>query len=59
VRDRADQTRATAPLCAAPDAMVIDTSHMAIDAVVEAIVAEIQKHPLFREFVSLEGSLEP
>lgn len=39
-RDAKDQNRATAPLVAADDALVIDTSALTEDAVVERIVAE-------------------
>ena len=42
-RDAIDSSRATAPLCAAPDAVVIDTTHMAIDEVVEAIMALVSR----------------
>ncbi len=37
-RDAIDSSRATAPLCAAPDAVVIDTTCMSIDEVVQAII---------------------
>ncbi len=36
-RDRDDSTRAIAPLRPAPDARIIDTSHMALDEVVRAV----------------------
>jgi cytidylate kinase len=37
-RDVADSTRATSPLTQAPDAMVVDSSAMSADEVVELIV---------------------
>ncbi len=37
-RDRADSTRAVAPLIRAPDAVEIDTTHMTPDAVIERIL---------------------
>lgn len=42
-RDRRDATRAVAPLQAAADALVIDSSHLAIDEVVECIVKEAER----------------
>ena len=39
-RDRRDRTREVAPLQAAPDAVVIDSTHLAIDEVVENVVKE-------------------
>lgn len=41
VRDRRDRTREQAPLLAAPEAYVIDTSFMSVEAVVEDMVALI------------------
>lgn len=41
VRDRRDRTREEAPLLAAPEAYVIDTSSMSVEAVVEDMVALI------------------
>jgi CMP/dCMP kinase len=38
-RDVADSTRATAPLSVAGDAMVVDTTHLGIDEVVEYVAA--------------------
>jgi cytidylate kinase len=38
-RDRSDQTRAVSPLSIAPDAIVIDTTWMSIDEVVEQVQA--------------------
>ena len=40
-RDHDDRNRLVAPLCAAPDALVIDTSAMTEDAVVARIVAAV------------------
>jgi cytidylate kinase len=40
-RDRDDSSRAVAPLRPAPDAVVIETSGLALDAVVDRIVAEV------------------
>lgn len=42
-RDRNDQSRATAPLRAAPDAHRIDTTGMSIDQVVDRIVALVRE----------------
>jgi len=41
-RDRRDSERATAPLLPAPDAFVLDTSHLDADAVFERVVAFIE-----------------
>lgn len=41
-RDARDMNRAEAPLKAAPDATVIDTSHMDIEAAIEAAAAAVQ-----------------
>jgi cytidylate kinase len=41
-RDHADATRAVAPLVAAKDAELVDTSHMSIDAVVALIVERVR-----------------
>ncbi len=38
-RDRQDMTREISPLMQAEDAVLIDSSHMSIDEVVEAVVA--------------------
>ena len=38
-RDHKDSTRAIAPLCVAADAVVIDTSNMTIDEVIEKIIS--------------------
>lgn len=38
-RDRIDSSRTTAPLAVATDALVIDTSHLTLDGVVDAILA--------------------
>ena len=37
-RDRLDSTRAIAPLAQAPDAVVVDTTHMSLDEVIDTIV---------------------
>jgi cytidylate kinase len=44
-RDQRDSTRATAPLVAAPDAMVLDTSHMDIGEAIAAAVALCTHEP--------------
>jgi CMP/dCMP kinase len=44
-RDRLDSTRATSPLYAAPDAVVVDTTGKPIDAVVTEVLAVIEKIP--------------
>ncbi len=41
-RDRKDSSRATAPLTKADDAMLVDTSDMSIEQVVELIATDIQ-----------------
>ncbi len=43
-RDRADSSRACAPLKPAPDAIIIDTTHMTRQEVVEAILTLARKH---------------
>lgn len=40
-RDRADSTRATSPLRPADDALVIDTSDMSLEKVVDAVLAAV------------------
>jgi cytidylate kinase len=42
-RDHQDMTRATAPLKQAEDAVLVDSSDMTIDQVVDAIIAEYHK----------------
>jgi cytidylate kinase len=42
-RDEFDSTRAHAPLAAAPDAIVIDTTNLSIDQVVEQIMELLKK----------------
>jgi cytidylate kinase len=42
VRDERDRSRAVAPLLPAPDAMVLDSTALSIDEVVEAIVREAE-----------------
>jgi cytidylate kinase len=39
-RDRRDRTRSVAPLQAAPDAVIVDSTAMTVDEVVERIVKE-------------------
>lgn len=41
-RDIRDSTREVAPLVAAPDARVVDTSHLTLDEVVQQLLAEVQ-----------------
>jgi cytidylate kinase len=41
VRDRLDSTRKDAPLTRAPDAIYVDTTGMAIDAVVERLARQV------------------
>ena len=43
-RDERDRSRAAAPLKAAPDAYVLDTTHLTIDAVLAAAIDLIEKH---------------
>ena len=43
-RDRLDSTRKTAPLRTAPDAHVVDTSHLTLDGVADAIVEKLRSH---------------
>ena len=45
-RDRIDSTRDDSPLTAAPDAVVIDTSDLTIDEVVDRITAEATRRGL-------------
>lgn len=42
-RDQADSQRAIAPLKPAPDAIVVDTSDLSLDEVVERIVTEVRR----------------
>lgn len=42
-RDEADSTRALAPLCQAEDAILINTTHMSIDAVVDAVLSKFNR----------------
>jgi cytidylate kinase len=44
-RDERDRTRAEAPLRAAEDAVVLDTSEMAIDEAVAAAIALVARRP--------------
>jgi CMP/dCMP kinase len=41
-RDRRDSTRAVAPLVPAADAILIDSTHLSIDAVVDQVMAEVR-----------------
>ncbi len=43
-RDKLDSTRTAAPLKIAPDATVIDTSHLTLDGVVEAVLEHLRPH---------------
>ena len=45
-RDRRDAERAVAPLRPAPDAMVIDSTELEIDEVVEAVLEELRRRRL-------------
>src|SRR5207302_1675367 len=45
-RDRADSSRVTSPLFAAPDAVVIDTSALTIDGVVDQIMQRLREKGL-------------
>ena len=42
-RDRRDSARATAPLRPAPDALILDTSALSIDAAIAAALAEVDR----------------
>ena len=42
-RDERDRSRAVAPLKAAPDAHLLDTTHLGVDAVVQAAIAIVEK----------------
>lgn len=44
-RDRRDSARAAAPLKAAPDAVLLDTTKLDIDAVLACAIARIEAHP--------------
>jgi cytidylate kinase len=43
-RDQRDRSRATAPLVAAPDAVVIDSTKMSLDEVIAAAEAIVLQH---------------
>ncbi len=45
-RDHLDSTRKVAPLLAAPDAVKLDTTGLAVDEVVDAIVKRVEEHGL-------------
>jgi cytidylate kinase len=42
-RDRSDRTRQVSPLYAAPDALLVDTTALAVPAVVDAVLREVRK----------------
>jgi len=42
-RDQRDRTRTSSPLVAAPDAVIIDTTHKSIDQVVEEIRSIVKR----------------
>ena len=42
-RDQRDRTRAASPLVTAPDAVILDTTHMSIDQVVDAVYDIVRK----------------
>ena len=42
-RDHRDMTREISPLCQAEDAVLVDASHMTIDEVAAAVIAEFEK----------------
>ena len=48
-RDRRDAERAVAPLRPAPDAFVLDSTDLSIDAVVEAVMAQLRQRQLLRK----------
>jgi cytidylate kinase len=48
-RDKIDSTRSEAPLAIAPNACVVDTSHLTLDGVVEAISGNLKKSGLMPE----------
>jgi cytidylate kinase len=43
-RDKSDSTRAVSPLAVAPDAVVIDTTAMPVDRVVDSVLAIVPRH---------------
>jgi cytidylate kinase len=47
-RDRIDTTRKTAPLVAAPDAVVIDSSNLTLDEVVSRVMDELRERGLIQ-----------
>jgi cytidylate kinase len=44
-RDRRDRTRAASPLVAAPDAVILDSTHLSEDEVLRRIEALVARHP--------------
>ncbi|HXV94304.1 MAG TPA: (d)CMP kinase [Pseudonocardia sp.] len=47
-RDRLDSTRRTSPLHAAPDALVLDTDRLSVDAVLDELVRLVKERGLVR-----------
>lgn len=47
-RDERDMNRLVAPLKPATDAIIIDSSELKIEQVLEIIMAEVSKHPIFK-----------
>lgn len=45
-RDRIDSSRANAPLTMAPDATLVDSTHLTIDGVVDAIIGHLKQKSL-------------
>ena len=45
-RDRLDSTRRTSPLHAAPDALVLDTDHLSVDAVLAELLRLVEERGL-------------
>jgi cytidylate kinase len=46
VRDRADSSRQASPLTVAPDAQVIDTSHLTIEEAIDKVVEQLKRKGL-------------
>ena len=47
-RDERDRNRKVAPLVAAADALVIDTSHLSVDQVLELVVTRVKEQAFFK-----------
>jgi cytidylate kinase len=47
-RDRLDSTRKVSPLHAAPDALVLDTDHLSVDAVLDELLRLVRERGLVR-----------